>query len=135
MALAEERYQRHRDAILLEGRVDLALEEFARLGLERAAALVGPELLGFPQPPMAIIELLDEPGEPARAGLRHDHPELRVAFEDAPGEQIDKRLEEIAHKEFGVLEDARGLALGAVAHSAEEYGNVPGEDDPGIFEQ
>jgi len=34
-----------------------------------------------------------------------------VAFEDAPGEQIDKRLEEIAHKEFGVLEDARGLAL------------------------
>src|SRR6266446_6465798 len=84
---------------------------------------------------MAIIELLDEPGEPARAGPRHAHPKLRVAFEDAPGEQIDKRLEEIAHKEFGVLEDARGLALGAIAHSAEEYGNVPGEDDPGIFEQ
>src|SRR6266481_5015539 len=135
MAFAEERYQRHRDAILLEGRVDLALEKFAGFGFERDAALVGPELLGFPQPPMAVVELLDEPGQPARAGLRHDHAELRVAFEDAPSEQIDKGLEEIAHEEFGVLEDARGLALGAVAQSAEKYRDVPGEDDPGIFEQ
>src|SRR6516162_3539869 len=115
MAVAKERHQRHRDAILLKGRVDLALKQFARLGFECDAALVGPELLGFPQPPMAVVKLLDEPGEPARAGLGHDHPELWVAFEDAPGEEIDKGLEEIAHEEFGVLEDAGRLAGGAVA--------------------
>src|ERR1700757_552789 len=62
MSVAKERDQRHRNAILLEGRVYLALEEFARLGFERNAALVGPELLGFPEPPMAVVELLDEPG-------------------------------------------------------------------------
>src|SRR6516162_11402068 len=84
---------------------------------------------------MAVVELLDEPGEPARASLGHDHPELWVAFEDAPGEQIDKGLEEIAHEEFGVFEDARGIAGGPLAQPAEEYRDVPREDDAGVFEQ
>src|SRR5215472_4718397 len=86
MALAEERNERHRHVVFLEGRVDLTLEELARLRDERAAALVGPELLRLPEPPVAVVELLNEPGEPSRAGLGHLHAQLRMPLEDAPGE-------------------------------------------------
>src|SRR6266851_3105974 len=135
VALAEERDQRHRRVIFLEGRVDLPLEEFGGLGFELDAALVGPEILGFPQAPMAVVELLDQPGQPAGAGLGHHHLELGVTFEDAPGEQIDKRFEEISQKELGVLEDARRLAGDAVARLPDKDRDVPGEDDAGLFER
>src|SRR6202795_4720535 len=84
VTLAEEWDERHRDVVVLERRVELPLEELARLRDERAAALVGPEVLGLPEPPVAVVELLDEPGEPPGAGLRHDYAELRVPLEDAP---------------------------------------------------
>src|SRR6266404_840022 len=61
MALAEERDERHRDVVVLERRVDLPLEELARLRDEGAAALVGPELLGLPEPPVAIVDLFAHP--------------------------------------------------------------------------
>src|ERR1700674_936619 len=101
MALAEERDEGHRRVIFLEGRVDLALEKFARLGFELDAALVGPEILGLPEAPMPVVEFLDEPGEPAGAGLGHHHLQFWVALEDAPGEQIDKGFEEVAQEELG----------------------------------
>src|SRR5216117_3509118 len=68
VAIAIERNERDRHVVFLEGRVDLPLEELARLRFEGAAALVGPELLRLPEPPVAVVELLDEPGEPSRAG-------------------------------------------------------------------
>src|SRR3954452_25096413 len=71
MAFAEERDQRHRDIVFLERCPDLSLEEFAGFGFERAAALVAPEVLRFPQPPVAVIELLHQPGQPTGAGLGH----------------------------------------------------------------
>ena len=135
MAVAEERDQRHRRVILLEGRVDLPLEQFAWASFERGAALVGPEFLGFPQPPVAVVELLHQPGQPAGAGLGHHHLELRVAFEDAPGEQIDKRFEKIVEKPLGVLEHAGGLARGAAASDRQEHRDVPGQDDAALFER
>src|SRR5690606_11376145 len=87
--------QAHRGGALLEGAVDLALEHLARLHLVRDAALVVPELLAFPQPPMAVVELLDHPRHPADAALGDDDPELRMALEDPPGEQVDERIEEL----------------------------------------
>src|SRR5215469_9058928 len=115
MSVAEERDQRHCDLVLLEGGVDLPLEEFAGLGFELRATLVGPEFLGFPEPPMAVIKLLHEPGEPAGAGLGHDHLQPRMALQNAPGEQIDKRFEKIVEETLGVLEHAGGLAGSATA--------------------
>src|SRR5580765_1650571 len=105
--LAEERDERHRDVVILERRVDLPLEELARLRDERAAALVRPELLGLPQPPVAVVELLDEPGQPSGARLGHYDAQHRVPLENAPGEEVDEGLEEVGEEEFGVLENAR----------------------------
>src|SRR5262245_23214548 len=95
MALAEERNERHRHIVFLERCVDLSLEEIAGLRHQRAAALVGPEFLRLPEPPVAVVELLHEPGQPSRAGLGHYHPQLRVALENAPGEKVDEGLEEV----------------------------------------
>src|SRR5215472_7363798 len=124
MALAKKRDQRHRGVVFLKGRPDLPFEQFAGLGFQLGTALVGPELLGLPQPPVAVVELLHEPGQPAGAALGDDDFESRMAFEDAPGKQVDKRFEKIGHKEFGVLEHARRFAGGARVAIA-EYGNVP----------
>src|SRR5206468_8063764 len=124
-AVAKERNERHRHVVFLEGRVDLPLEELARLRYEGAAALVGPELLRLPEPPVAVVELLDEPGEPSRAGLGHHHAQSRMAFEDAPREEVDEGLEEV-RQELGVLEDARRLAGDAIARLADEHRDVPG---------
>src|SRR5205809_2959424 len=134
VTLAEERDERHRDVVVLERRVDLPLEELARLRGERAAALVGPEFLGLPEPPVAPVELLDEPGEPSGAGLGHHHAQLRVSLEDAPGEEVDEGLEEGREEELGVLEDARGLADGTVARLADEHRDVPRENDAALLE-
>src|SRR5262252_4680189 len=131
MSLAEERDERHRDVVVLERRVDLPFEEVARLRDEGGAALVGPELLGLPEPPVAVVELLDEPRQPARAGLGHHHAQLRVALEDAPGEG----LEEIPEEELGVLEDARRLAGHAIARLADEDRDVPGQDDAALLQR
>src|SRR6516162_2122436 len=122
MALTKERDQRHRYMVLLERRVELLLEQFAWLCLKGDAALVGPELLGFPEPPMPIVELLDDPRQPARASLRHDHAHLRMGFED------------VVHIEFGVLEYAGGLAGDTVAGTAQKHRDVPRQDEPGVFE-
>src|SRR5262245_246841 len=135
VALAEERYERHRDVVVLEGRVDLPLEEIARLRDERAAALVGPELLRLPEAPVAIVELLDEPREPSRAGLGHHDAQSRVPLEDAPREEVDEGIEKVREKELGVLKDARGVANSAIARLADEHGDVPREDDAALFEQ
>src|SRR5215510_801039 len=134
MALAEEWDERHRHVVVLEGRVDLPLEELARLGDEVAAALVGPELLRLPEPPVAIVELLDQPGKPPRASLGHHHAQSRVTLEDAPDEEVDEGLEEVRQEELGVLEDARRLAGDAIARLADEHGDVPGEDDAALLE-
>src|SRR6185312_1165183 len=114
---------------------DLPLEQLAWLGFKLNAALVGPEILGFPQAPVAVVELLHEPGKPAGSGLRHDHLQLRMPFKDAPGEKIDKRLEEIAHKELRVLEDARRLAHDTAAGFADKDRDVPGEDDARVLQR
>src|SRR5262245_26562935 len=135
MALAKERNERHRDVVVLEGRIDLPLEEIAGLRDHVAAALVGPELLRLPEPPVAIVELLNEPREPSGARLRHHHPQLRMALEDAPGEEVDKGLEEVREEEFRVLEDARRLARDAIARLADEHRDVPGEDDAALLER
>src|SRR5215471_806567 len=74
VALTKERNERHRHVVFLEGRVDLPLEELARLRDEGGATLIGPELLRLPEPPVTIVELLNEPGKPASAGLGHHHP-------------------------------------------------------------
>src|SRR5262245_65185158 len=103
VALAEERYERHRDVVVLEGRVDLPLEEIARLRDERAAPLVGPELLRLPESPVAIVELLDEPGQPPGARLGHHYAQPRVPLEDAPREEVDEGLEKVCEEELGVL--------------------------------
>src|SRR5207244_7059752 len=129
MAIAKERNERDRYVVFLEGRVDLSLEELARLRFEGAAALVGPELLRLPESPVAVVELLNEPGEPSRAGLGHHHAQSRVALEDAPGEEVDEGLEEVREEELGVLEDARRLAGDAIARLADEHRDVPGEAD------
>src|SRR5262245_11144751 len=131
--LAEERDERHRDVVVLERRVDLPLEEVARLRDEGAAALVGPEFLGLPEPPVAVVELLDEPGEPAGAGLGHHHAQLRVPLENAPGEEIDEGLEEVREEELGVLKDARGLTGDTIARLADEHRDVPRENDAALL--
>src|SRR5438309_10359877 len=113
----------------------MPLEEHARLRFKGAAALVGPELLRLPESPVAIIELLNEPGEPSRAGLGHHHAQSRVALEDAPGEEADEGLEEVREEELGVLEDARRLAGDAIARLADEPREVPGEDDAAVLER
>ena len=61
--------------------------------------------------------------------------QLRMALEDAPGEQIDERFEEIAQEELGVLEHARRLAGGAVAGAADEHRDVPRQDDAARLER
>src|SRR5262245_33216766 len=132
--LAEERDERHRDAVVLERRVDLPLEELARLRDERAPAFVGPELLGLPEPPVAPVELLDEPRQPSGAGLGHPHAQLRVPLENAPGEEVDERLEEVREEELGVLEDARGLAHLTIAGLPDEHRDMPREDHPALLE-
>src|SRR5207245_1004026 len=114
VAVAEERNERHRHVVFLERCIDLPLEQVARLRDEGAAALVGPELLRLPDPPVAVVELLDEPGEPSGAGLRHHHAQSRMTLEDAPGEEVDEGLEEVREEELGVLEDARCLAGDAI---------------------
>src|SRR5438552_29579 len=134
VAVAEERNERHRHVVFLEGRVDLPLEELTRLRHEGAAALVGPELLRLPEPPVAVVELLDEPGEPSGAGLGHHHAQSRMTLEDAPGEEVDEGLEEVREEELGVLEDARCLAGDAIARLADEHCDVPGEDDAAVLE-
>src|SRR6185369_11742817 len=106
----------------------------ARFGHEGAAALVGPELLRLPEPPVAVVELLDEPGQPSGAGLGHDHAQLRMSLEDAPGEEVDEGLEEVREEELGVLEDARRLAGGTIARLADEHRDVPREDDAAVLE-
>src|SRR5215475_7850878 len=83
---------------------------------------------------MAVVELLDEPGQPAGAALGDDDLELRMALEDAPGEQVDKRFEEIRHEEFGVLEHACRLA-GSARVAIAEYRDVPRKDDPGFLKR
>src|SRR5690349_25102624 len=93
MSLAEERNERHRDVVIRKRRVDLPLEELARLRDEGGAALVRPELLGLPESPVAPVELLNEPRQPSGAGLGHHHPQLRVPLENAPGEEVDEGLE------------------------------------------
>src|SRR5205823_9229211 len=108
---------------------------FAGFGFERAAALVAPEFLRFPQPPVAVIELLHEPGQPAGAGLGHHHLQFWVPLEDAPGEQIDKRLEKIVEEAFGVRKHAGCLAGGTVAWLHTKHRDVPGQDDAGLFER
>src|SRR5206468_11886730 len=135
MAIAKERNERDRHVVFLEGRVDLPLEELARLRFEGAAALVGPELLRLPEAPVAVVELLNEPGEPSRAGLGHHHAQSRVALEDAPGEEVDEGLEEVRKKELGVLEDARRLARDTITRLTDEHRDVPGEDDPTLLER
>src|SRR3989449_5647707 len=135
VTLTEERDERHRDVVVLERRVDLPLEELARLRDERAAAFVGPELLGLPEPPVAPVELLDEPRQPSGAGLGHHHAQLRVPLENAPGEEVDEGLEEVREEELGVLEDARGLAGGAIARLADEHRDVPRENDAAPLER
>src|SRR3989449_3690380 len=84
MALAEERNERHRHVVFLEGRVDLPLEELARLRFEGAAALVGPELLRLPESPVAVVELPGEPRKPSRAGPRPHPTQTLGALQDAP---------------------------------------------------
>src|SRR5215472_12466276 len=84
---------------------------------------------------MAVIEFLNEPGQPAGTSLGHDHAQTRVAFENAPGEEIDKRFEEIVEEALGVLEDAGGLAGGAAARHRQEYGDVPGQDNAALLQR
>src|SRR5215469_7253679 len=135
MSLAEEWDERHRDVVVLERRVDLPLEEVAGLRDECRAALVRPEFLGLPEPPVAVIELLDEPRQPAGAGLGHHHAQLRVSLENAPGEEVDEGLEEVREEELGVLENARRLAGDAIARLADEHRDVPREDDAALLER
>src|SRR5215813_113713 len=134
VSLTEERDERHRHVVVLERRVDLPLEEIARLRDEGRTALVGPELLGLPESPVAVVELLNEPGQPAGAGLGHHHAQLRVPLENAPGEEVDERLEEVREEELGVLEDARGLAHGTIAGLPDEHRDMPREDHPALLE-
>ena len=56
-----------------------------------------------------------------------------MALEDPPGEQIDKRFEEICHEEFGVFEHARRFTSDAATGFADKYRDMPGEDDAGVF--
>src|SRR6266478_9482918 len=58
-----------------------------------------------------------------------------MALEDAPGEEVDEGLEEVRQEELGVLEDARRLAGDAIARLADEYCDVPGEDDAAVLER
>src|SRR3989442_5643717 len=73
--IAKERNERDRYVVFLEGRVDLPLEELARLRFEGAAALFGPELLRLPEPPVAGVQPLNKAEEPTPAGPR-PHPSL-----------------------------------------------------------
>src|SRR6185369_13543181 len=105
----------------------------ARFGHEGAAALVGPELLCLPEPPVAVVELLDEPGQPSGAGLGHHHAQAGMALEDAPGKEVDEGLEEVREEELGVLEDARGLAGDAIVRLADEHRDVPRQNDAALL--
>src|SRR5262249_60455678 len=106
-----------------------------RFGAGRAPPLVGPDLLGLPERRVAVVELLDEPGQPYRAGLGPDDAQLRMPLEDAPGEEIDEGLEEVRQEKLGVLEDARGLAGGAISRLADEHRDVPRQDDAAVLER
>src|SRR2546426_7821694 len=103
MALAEERNERHRHVVFLEGRVDLPLEDLARLRFEGAAALVGPELLRLPESPVAVVELPDEPGKPSRAGPRPHPTPSPVGPADGPRGEGDARVEESRRERTGGL--------------------------------
>src|SRR3989441_7960802 len=91
--IAKERNERDRYVVFLEGRVDLPLEELARLRFEGAAALVGPELLRLPEAPVAVVELLKEPGGPSPTRPRHHPAQTPVGVEEAPREEGDEGLE------------------------------------------
>src|SRR5690606_32495477 len=108
---APELEQPHRGGALLEGPVNLALEHLAGLHLVRDTALVVPELLAFPQTPVAVIQFLDHPGNPADAAFGNDDLQFRMPFEDAPGEQIDERIEELFDEHLGVEERGAGAAF------------------------
>src|SRR2546427_12173343 len=86
MPIAKERNERHRHVVFLEGRVDLPLEELARLRFEGAAALVGPELLRLPEAPVAVGELLNEPGGASRTRPGPHPSQNRGGPRGAPGE-------------------------------------------------
>ena len=58
-----------------------------------------------------------------------------MALQNAPGEQVDKRFEEIVEKALGVLEHAGGLASGATARHRQEYGDVPGQHDAALLQR
>jgi hypothetical protein len=60
-----------------------------------------------------------------------------VALEDAPGEQVDERVEELLDEHLGVEEGRPGAALVLVERVAGlgEHGDVEGEDDARLLEQ
>src|SRR5690606_28840871 len=85
----------------------------------------------------AIVELLDDPWYPAHAALGDDDLELRVPLEDAPGEQVDERVEELLDEHLGMEEGGAGAALVLVERIARlgEDGDVEREDDSRLLEQ
>ena len=62
---------------------------------QREAAFLIPERLRFPKPLIAMVEFLDDPGQLAQSALRHDDAQFRMAVEDAPGKEIDERIEKL----------------------------------------
>ena len=58
-----------------------------------------------------------------------------MALQNTPSEQVDKRFKEIVEEALGVLEHAGGLASGAAARHRQEYGDVPGQHDAGLFQR
>src|SRR5262245_5942237 len=79
------------------------------------------------KPPEPIVQLLNDPGEPPDAALRHDQPELWMSLQNSPCEEIDERVEELAHEQLRRVEDAGRFLLKTGRHA--ERAAPDAEDD------
>jgi len=92
----------HGRRTFLEGCVDLAPEQFRRLHHQGYAAMPVPIILRFPQPPVAVVHFLDQPGQPAHAGFGDDDLQLRMPLQYSPGKEIDEGIDELGDEALGM---------------------------------
>src|ERR1700728_93171 len=96
--------------IFLKVCVDLSFENLRRLHLKAGQPALLPVIARFPQPPMPVVEFLDDPWQPSESALSHHQFDLGMPLEDAPRKEIDEGIEKLADEGFGGHEHTGRLA-------------------------